>query len=276
MASFKKELILESPKGWFNLRLDAIWNYRELLIFFVWKNITVRYKQTVLGVSWAIIQPLMTMVIFSVIFGNFAKLPSDGIPYPIFSYTALLPWQLFSRGVSDATSSLVTNQNMIKKTYFPRILLPMSSILSGLVDFAIAFLILIGMMFFYKIQITWNILWIFAFIPITMIAAMAAGLWLSALNVQFRDFKYFTPFFLQALLYSTPIAYSISIIPEKWRIIYGVNPMVGVVNGFRWALLGQQFDLGPEIIISLIFVFLLFIGGLFYFQRMESFFADLV
>jgi len=276
ILTVKKEIIVEPPRGWLNLRLDELWEYRELLFFFVWRDITIRYKQTALGAAWAIIQPVLTMVVFSVIFGKLAKLPSDGIPYPIFSYAALLPWQLFSRGIGDASTSLVINQNMITKTYFPRLFLPASSVLSGLVDFGIAFLVLLGMMVFYHIPLTSRVLLLPAFILLVLVTALAAGMWLSAFNVRFRDVKYITPFLMQFWLYATPIAYSSSLIPEKWRTLYGLNPMAGVVDGFRWAMLGQSFALGPMFILSLIVVLVLFISGLMYFQRMDRTFADLV
>ena len=270
------EVVVEPPRGWLNLRLEELWSFRELLFFFVWRDITVRYKQTILGAAWAIIQPLLTMIVFSIIFGKLANLPSDGIPYPIFSYTALLPWQLFSRGIGDASSSLVSNQNMITKTYFPRLILPGASVLGGLVDFGIAFLVLIGMMYYYQISLTWRVLFLPAFILLALMTAMAGGMWLSAFNVRFRDVKYVTPFLIQFWLYATPIAYSSSLIPEKWLTIYGLNPMAGVVDGFRWAMLGQSFGLGSMFITSLIAVLLLFLSGLIYFQRMERTFADLV
>lgn len=270
------EIVLEPPHGWFNLRFDELWEFRELLFFLIWRNITVRYKQTIFGAAWAIIQPVLTMVVFSIIFGKLANLPSDGIPYPIFSYTALLPWNLFSRGVSDSTSSLVSNQNMITKTYFPRLILPASSVLSGLVDFGIAFLVLVGMMPFFGIQFTWRILSLPVFIILALFTAMAAGMWFSTFNVRYRDVKYVTPFIMQFWLYATPIAYSSSLIPEKWQTLYSLNPMTGVVMGFRWAMLGQSFSLGTPFFVSLVAVGVLFIGGLIYFQRMEQTFADLV
>jgi lipopolysaccharide transport system permease protein len=270
------EIVVEPTHGWFHLRFKEIWEFRELLFFFIWRDIAVRYKQTVLGASWAIIQPVMTMIIFSIIFGRLAKLPSDGIPYPIFSYTALLPWGLFSGGLSAATGSLVSNQNMITKTYFPRLILPISGVLSGLVDFALAFVILLGMMLFYKISFTWRIFVLPVFILLALITALAAGMWLAVFNVRYRDVKYLTSFLMQFWQYATPIAYSISLIPAKWRTIYALNPMTGVVGGFRWAMLGQSFDLGPIIIVSVVVVILLFLGGLIYFQRMEKTVADLV
>jgi lipopolysaccharide transport system permease protein len=270
------EIVVEPPHGWFNLRFAELWSFRELLFFFVWRDIAVRYKQTLLGAAWAIIQPVLTMLIFSLIFGRLAKLPSDGIPYPIFTYTALLPWQLFSRGLGDASASLINNQNMITKIYFPRLFLPASSILGGLVDFVLSFFVLFGMMFFYNIPLTWRVLMLPVFILLTLVTAMAAGMWLSAFNVSFRDVKYITPFLTQFWQYATPIAYSSTLIPEKWRALYGLNPMSGVVDGFRWAMLGQSFSLDTMFFVSVFVVFLLFFSGLLYFQRMDRTFADMV
>jgi lipopolysaccharide transport system permease protein len=270
------EIVVEPTHGWFHLRLKELWDFRELLFFFTWRDVAVRYKQTVLGASWAIIQPVMTMIIFSIIFGRLAKLPSDGIPYPIFSYTALLPWQLFSSGVSSASMSLIGNQNMITKTYFPRLILLISTVVSGLVDFALSFLVLLVMMVFYKISFSWRILVLPLFILLALITALAVGMWLAVFNVRYRDVKYITSFLMQFWQYATPIAYSITLIPIQWRTIYGLNPMTGVIGGFRWAMLGQSFDLGPIVIASVIVVILLFLGGLVYFQGMEKTFADLV
>ncbi len=264
------------PKGWFDLRLKEIWRYRDLLYFLIWRDIKVRYKQTLLGAAWAIIQPLTTMVLFSVIFGRLARLPTDGIPYPIFSYAALLPWQLFSRALSDASGSLISGQSMITKVYFPRILLPLASVLSGLVDFGFAFLILIGMMVFYKIDASWAILTAPLWIFMALATAAAVGLWLAALNVLYRDVKYITPFLLNFWLYATPVAYSSSLIPKAWRSLYGLNPLAGVVEGFRWALLGQSINVGSLIYVSATVVFLLLLAGLIYFQRMELTLADRV
>jgi len=270
------EIVVEPQHGWFQFRVKELWDFRELLYFFIWRDIAVRYKQTVLGAAWAIIQPVMTMVIFSIIFGRLAKLPSDGIPYPIFSYTALLPWGLFSTGLGAATGSLIGNQNMLTKTYFPRLILPISGVLSGLVDFGLSFLVLLGMMLFYHIPFTWRILALPVFILLALITAMAAGMWLAVFNVRFRDVKFLTPFLMQFWQYATPIAYSISLIPEKWRTIYGLNPMTGVIGGFRWAMLGQSFSLGPIVIVSIVVVIILFLSGLVFFQRNEKTFADLV
>jgi len=258
------------------LRLKELWQYRELLYFFVWRELKVRYKQTALGVAWAVLQPLMTMVVFSVVFGRLAKLPSEGIPYPVFSYVALLPWQLFSRALSDASGSLVNNQQMVTKIYFPRLFLPAASILSGLVDFGIAFLILLGLMFYYGIKPTWAIVTLPILILLALTTAMAVGLWLAALNVKYRDVKYVTPFLVQFWLYATPVAYSSTLFPEKWRPLLGLNPMAGVVDGFRWAMLGQQAQISTLVYISLIIVVILFISGLIYFQHTELTFADVI
>lgn len=274
---FSENIIdIEPPHGWFNLRLKEFWRFRELLYFLVWRDIKVRYKQTILGVAWVVIQPVVTMIIFSIVFGHLAKLPSDGIPYPIFSYTALLPWQLFSRALSDASTSLVNNQQFVTKIYFPRLFLPVSSVLSGLVDFFIALIILFGMMWFYDIPFSARALVLPFLILFTILISLAVALWLSSINVKYRDVKYTLPFLVQVWLYATPVVYSSTLVPEKWRIIYGLNPMAGVIEGFRWALLGQQSELGPMIGVSVLVVVLMLFGGLIYFQRMEPFFSDVI
>ena len=270
------EIIVEPVTNLFRLNLKEVWDYRELLFFFVWRDIAVRYKQTLLGAAWAILQPLLTMVIFSIIFGRLANLPSDGIPYPIFTYTALLPWQLFARGVNDATNSLVGNQAMVTKTYFPRIILLIPSVVSGLVDFTLSLVVLFGMMIFYQIPFTWRFVLLPVLTLVVVITAIAVGLWLSVFNVQFRDVKYAIPFLLQFWQYASPIAYSISLIPERWLWLYGLNPMAGVVDGFRWVLLAQDYSLSVSIIPSLGIVFLLLVGGLIFFQHNERKFADMI
>lgn len=270
------EIMLEPPRGWLNLRLRELWEFRELLFFLIWRDIKVRYKQTLLGATWAVLQPLLTMIIFSIIFGKLGKLPSNGIPYPVFTFAALLPWQLFSRALSDASISLIGNQNMVTKIYFPRIFLPSASVLGGLLDFGISFIILLILMFFYDIPITWAILTVPLFLALCLLTALAVGLWLSALNVRYRDVKYITPFLLQFWMYASPVAYSSSLIPEQWRFLYGLNPMAGVVEGFRWALLGQPISVSSFLPISILAVGLLFITSLIYFQRMELTFADVV
>ncbi len=270
------EIIIEPPHSWLNIHTRDLWQYRELLFFLVWRDIKIRYKQTIIGVGWAIFQPILTMVIFSVIFGSLLKTPSDGIPYPLFSFAALIPWQLFSRALSDSANSLITNQQMVTKIYFPRLFLPAASILGGLLDFGISMLVLFGMMLFYRVQITWAILTLPAFIVLAVLTTLSAGIWLSALNVRYRDVKYVLPFLLQVWLYATPIAYSTKIIPEKWRFISALNPMTGVVNGFRWALLGQTSETNLLLLVSIGITLFLSITGLIYFQYMEQTFADIV
>jgi len=242
----------------------------------------VRYKQTVLGASWAIIQPFVTMVVFTILFGNLAKMPSDGIPYPLFSYTGLLPWGLFTKALSDAGRSMITNRSMITKVYFPRLAIPIASVLSGLVDFALAFVVLIGMILFYnnnpnleyQVVLTPAILTLPLFLLLALITSLGVGLWLSALNVQYRDINYIIPFLTQFWLFITPIAYPASMIPEKWQLLYALNPMAGVVEGFRWALLGVDTAPGPMIAVSASIAVTLMISGLYYFRRMERTFAD--
>jgi len=271
------EIVLEPPRDWLNLRLRQLWLYRELLYFFVWRDLKVRYKQTLLGAAWAILQPVLTMIIFSIIFGKLANIkPPEGIPYPIFSYAALLPWQLFSGALSNASGSLVTNQSLVTKVYFPRILLPLASVLSGMVDFAIAFIVLLGLMVYYHITPTWAVLFLPLFTLLALATALAVSLWLSAFNVKYRDFKYVIPFLLQFWMYATPIAYPSTLIPEKWRLVFGLNPMAGVVGGFRWALLGMKAEVAPQLIIAVIIVVIILTSGLIYFQRMEQTFADVI
>lgn len=269
-------LRIEPSSGFVPLKLTELWEYRELLYFLVWRDIKVRYKQTMLGVIWAIIQPLMTMVVFSIFFGKLGKMSSDGLPYPIFSFAALVPWTLFSNGLSQAANSLVGSSALLKKVYFPRLIIPISTILAGIVDFTIAFVILLLLMLFYGIVPTINILWLPIFVVLTLTASLSVSLWLSALNVKYRDVKYVIPFLTQIWLFATPIAYSSSIVPESWRAIYGINPMVGVVEGFRWALLGTNTAPGLMTVVSALAAILLLIGGTFYFRRMEKGFADLV
>lgn len=269
-------LIIKPSQGWVNLKLKDVWEYRELLYFLVWRDIKVRYKQTVLGAAWAVIQPVFAMVIFSVFFGKLAKVPSDGLPYPIFAYTALLPWQLFAHALTESGNSLVASQQLIKKVYFPRLAIPLAAVLAGLVDFAIAFVVLLGMMFYYGIYPTVAIVTLPLFILFAIATALAAGLWLSALNVEYRDVRYTIPFLTQFWLFATPVVYPSSLVPEPWRALYGLNPMAGVVEGFRWALLGKSGGMGPLMLVSVLAVVVLLIGGLIYFRRMEKTFADLV
>lgn len=269
-------IVVKPSKGWISLRLRDLWEYRELFYFLTWRDIKVRYKQTVLGAAWAIIQPFFTMVVFSLFFGKLAKVPSDGIPYPIFAYAALVPWTFFANGLSQSSNSMVENANLIKKVYFPRMVVPISSVISGVVDFVLAFLVLLGMMFFYGIFPTKNIIWLPLLLVMAFVTALGVGLWFSALNVQFRDVRYTVPFLTQFWLFATPIAYPSSLLSEPWRTFYGINPMVGVVEGFRWALLGTDTAPGPIIIVSSLVALALLVGGAFYFRRMEKSFADVV
>jgi len=270
-------LRIEPSKGWVSLKLHELWEYRELLYFLTWRDIKVRYKQTVLGAAWAIIQPFMTMVVFSLFFGRLAQIPSDGVPYPIWSYAALVPWTFFATGLTMSSNSLVGSANLIKKVYFPRLVIPIATVLSGAVDFVLAFIVLIFMMLFFGIVPTSNVVFLPLFLLLAFVTSLGVGLWLSAMNVQFRDVRYTVPFLTQFWLFATPIAYPSSLIEnETLRAIYGINPMAGVVEGFRWALLGTDTAPGPVIVVSTIAAFVLFISGLFYFRRMEKTFADVV
>lgn len=267
---------IKPSTGWVSLELGEVWEYRELLYFLVWRDIKVRYKQTVLGTTWAIIQPFLTMVVFSLFFGKLANVPSDNLPYPIFSYAALVPWTFFANGLTQAANSLVTNSNMVKKIYFPRLILPVATILAGIVDFVLAFVVLLGMMLYYRIVPTVNIVWLPLFLLLAFITCLGASLWLAAMNVQFRDVRYIIPFVVQLLLFLTPIAYSSSLLSEPWRTLYGINPMAGVVDGFRWALLGTDTPPGTILLVSSLMAVVLLVSGAYYFRRLEKTFADVV
>jgi lipopolysaccharide transport system permease protein len=269
-------IVVKPSKGWISLKLKELWEYRELLYFLTWRDIKVRYKQTVLGAAWAIIQPFFTMVVFSLFFGKLAKVPSDGLPYPIFAYAALVPWTFFANGLSQSSNSLVGSANLIKKVYFPRLVVPISSVISGVFDFMLAFVLLLGMMLYYGIFPTVNIVWLPFLLLLTLTTSLGVGLWLSALNVQFRDVRYTVPFLTQFWLFATPIAYPSSLLSEPWRTLYGINPMVGVVEGFRWALLGTDTAPGVIILVSSLMALALLVGGAFYFRRLERNFADVV
>lgn len=267
---------IEPSRGWVSLKLKELWEYRELLYFLCWREIKVRYKQTVLGAAWAVIQPFFTMIVFSIFFGKLAKIPSDGIPYPIFSYAALVPWTFFANGLGKASQSLVGGANLIKKVYFPRLSMPIANVLSGIVDFMLAFIMLIGMMFYFGIVPTVNVVWIPFLLLLALTTALGVSLWLSAMNVQFRDVQHVIPFITQLWLFATPIVYPSSLLPEPWRTLYGINPMAGVVEGFRWALLGTSTAPGPMLIVSALVALSLLISGAFYFRRLEKTFADVV
>ena len=278
LAKYEPSTIYIKPStGLAALNLHELWTYRELILFMIWRNLKVRYKQTLLGASWAIIQPLMTMIIFNFIFGKVANVPTDGLPYPIFSFTALLPWGLFSTALNQASRSLTSNQNMVTKIYFPKLILPISSVLAGLVDFAIAFVILIGLMIYYAITPAWNVLWALPlFLLLSIITALGVALWLSAINVKYRDVNHALPFLTQFWLFITPVAYSASVISEKWQLVYSLNPMAGVVNGFRWALLGAGNGPNAALWVSVVISIFILVSGLFYFRNMERTFADTI
>jgi lipopolysaccharide transport system permease protein len=272
----ERVLTIEPTRGWISLRLGELWESRELLYFLVWRDVKVRYKQSVLGAAWAVIQPLMTMVVFSVFFGRLARIPSDGLPYPLFAFCALLPWQLFAHALGQASNSLVGNQSLITKVYFPRAIIPIAAVLGGLVDFGIAFLVLLAMMLYYGIMPTAAVVSLPLFIALAMLTALAVGVWLSALNVRYRDVRHTIPFLIQFWLFATPIAYPSSLVPETWRALYGLNPMAGVVDGFRWALLGKPEAPGPMVAVATLVVVVTLIGGFCYFRRTEKTFADVI
>jgi len=264
------------PSRALELNLKELWSYRELLYFFVWRDIKVRYKQTVIGAGWAIIQPFCTMVVFSLFFGMLAKMPNDGLPYPVFYYSALLPWIYFSNALGQATNSMLDNQRIITKVYFPRLILPLAAVASGLIDFGIAFIILLAMMPFYGIIPTTAVVMMPVLLLLAMATALAGGLWLSALNAVYRDVRYAVPFLIQFWMFASPVAYPSSLVPEKWRWLYGLNPMAGVIEGFRWSLTGQGQPLGPMMLASVVTVIIVLIGGLVYFQKTEGTIADVV
>lgn len=274
--SEKKPFAVREPSTGIMLGLRELVEYHELIYFMIWRDLKVRYKQTALGVVWVVIQPLMTMVVFTIFFGKLAKVPSEGLPYPIFSFAALLPWQLFANALTNSSNSLVNNRDLITKLYFPRLIIPFASIIGGLVDFFISFLLLIVMIIYYGIVPTTAVLTIPLFILLTIAISTAVSLWLSALNVQYRDVRYTVPFLTQFWLFLTPIAYPSNLVPEKWRLLYGLNPMAGVVEGFRWALLGTTNVSWTIITMSVLIVIVLFVGGLVYFKRMERTFSDIV
>jgi len=269
-------LVLRPRKGWQQLGLNDLWQARELLFFLCWRDIKVRYKQTALGVAWAILQPLMTMVLFSLFFGRLAKMPSDGVPYPLFVFTALVPWMFFANGITQSSGSLVENASLLKKVYFPRLAVPIASIIAGVVDFCCSFVVLMAMLLYYGVAPSLAMLALPGFLALACISSLGVGLWLSALNVQFRDVRYVIPFLTQLWLFATPIAYPSSLLSEPLRTLYGLNPMVGVVEGFRWALLGTETSPGPMLLVSASVSVVVLITGAFYFRRMEVTFSDRV
>jgi len=267
---------IEPPLGWLELHLKEVWQHHELLYFFVWRNVKVRYKQTVIGIAWVVLQPLMTMGVFTLFFGRLARLPSDGLPYPVFYFAALVPWTYFSTALQSCTSVVVGNQHLITKVYFPRLILPLSAVVSGLVDFAIGFVVLLVVTAIYGIHLTLAALWLPVLLLLAVLTALGAGLWMSALNALYRDVNYIVPFLVQCWMFASPVAYPSSLVPQRWRWLYGLNPMAGVIDGFRWALTGQGVAPGPLMLASASVVMVVLLGGLFFFQRMEGTVADRV
>jgi lipopolysaccharide transport system permease protein len=270
-------VVIEPSRGWTSLKLGELWEYRELLYFLAWRDIKIRYKQTALGLAWAVLQPLITMLIFALFFGKLAKMPSDHIPYPLFAFAALVPWTFFANGLTQASNSLVGSANLIKKVYFPRLVVPISVVLAGLPDFLLSFIVLLGLMLYYGIfpQLS-VILWLPLLLLLACATALGVGLWLSALNVKYRDVRYIVGFLTQIWMFATPVVYPASLLGGKWRLIFSINPMVGVVEGFRWALLKTDTAPGPSILVSAATAVVILITGTFYFRRMEKTFADIV
>ena len=263
-------------KGLVSPRLGELWQYRELLYFLIWRDVKVRYKQTALGIAWAVLQPLLTMAVFSLFFGRLARVPSDGVPYPLFAYCALVPWGFFANGLNMGSNSLVESANLIRKVYLPRLALPVATVLSGGVDFAVSFLLLLGMMWFYGVAPQATVVYLPLFLLLALVTSLGVSLWLSALNVQYRDVRYTIPFLIQIWMFATPIAYPSSLVPGKWRVLYGLNPMVGVIEGFRWALLGTATRPGAIVLVSCAASLLILVTGMMYFRHAEKTFADVV
>jgi lipopolysaccharide transport system permease protein len=268
--------VIEPPRPWVPLDLRELWEQRELVYFLAWRDIKVRYKQTALGASWAILQPVFAMVVFSIFFGQLGRIPSDGLPYPLWSFAGLVPWTFFAQGLSQAANSLVMSQNLLRKVYFPRLAIPIATVLSVALDFAIAFLVLVGLMMFYGVQPTGRAIWVLPLSLLAFVTALGAGIWFAALSVRYRDVRYVVPFLVQFWLFATPIAYPSSLLPAQWRVLYAVNPMSGVVEGFRWALLGTNTAPGLMVAVSAITAIVVLVAGAFYFRRVERTFADLV
>lgn len=269
-------LRITPPGRWWAIPFAELWEHRELIYFFMWREIKVRYKQTAIGAGWAILQPFMTMLLFTVVFGRFAHIPSEGMPYPIFYYSALLPWMYFSNSLTNATGAIVQNQGMITKVYFPRLALPLSSVFSGLMDFGVSFLMFVALMIYYGIRPGIPLLFFPLFLLLAVLAAAGVGLWLGAMNALYRDVRYAVPFLVQFWMFASPVAYPASLVPAKWRWLYGLNPMAGVIEGFRWSLSGRGAAPGPLILVSVVIIVAILVSGLFYFQRMEATIADVV
>ncbi|OYT71089.1 MAG: phosphate ABC transporter permease [Chloracidobacterium sp. CP2_5A] len=267
---------IEPSRGWVAVKLGELWACRELLYFLIWRDVKVRYKQTVLGAAWAILQPLFTMLVFSVFFGRLAGLPSDGVPYPLFALAALIPWTFFANALGQSSNSLVNSAHLIAKVYFPRLVIPLASVLGGLIDLAVACLILTPMLLYYGVAPSWHIIWLPAFVALALATALGVGLWASALNVEYRDVRHVIPFLTQIWMFLTPVIYPASLVPERWRAIYNLNPMSGVIDGFRWALLGAGAPPGRTFAVSVGASLVILVTGALYFRRMEKTFADCI
>lgn len=275
-AASLPSIVIEPGKGWAGLKLRELWEYRELLYFLAWREIKVRYKQTAIGAAWAVIQPLFTMLVFSLFFGRLAKIPSDGIPYPVFSLAGLVPWTFFANGLTQCSNSLIGNANLVSKVYFPRLCVPIAAVLSGVLDLAIAMVMLLVLVLSFGIVPGTNVVWLPAFVLLAMVTSLGTGLWLAALNVEYRDVRYVVPFLTQFWMFATPLAYPSSLLSEPWRTLYALNPMVGVVEGFRWGLLGVSNAPGPMVAVSSAAALILLLTGALYFRRMERTFADII
>lgn len=270
------DIVIEPKRAKLNYWRD-LWRYRELFFFFAWRDILVRYKQTVIGIAWSLIRPLLTMIVFTILFGKLAKMPSDGVPYPILVFAAMLPWQFFANALAESSNSLVNNANMICKVYFPRIILPSSTVIVNVVDFLISFVILIGLMGWYQFIPAWRIVMLPLFLLLALLTGLGAGLWFSSLNAKYRDFRYVIPFMIQFGLYISPVGFSSTIVPEKWRLLYSINPMVGVIDGFRWAILGGDVQIYlPGFLVSVLLTVIIFLSGIWYFRKTERTFADII
>lgn len=276
LATSKPVLRITPPAGWWETPLQELWAYRELLYFIVWRDIKIRYKQTLIGAAWAVLQPLLTMMVFSLVFGKLAHIPSDGLPYPVFYYSALLPWMYFASSLQNATNTIVENQRVITKVYFPRLALPLASVIAGLVDFGISFLMFVAIMLYYRVRPTAELLWLPVFLLLALLTALGAGMWLSALNALYRDVRYVLPFLVQFWLFASPVAYPSSLVPAKWRWLYGLNPMAGVIEGFRRSLAGRGEIPWRMLVASAGVMVLIFVSGLAYFQKTETIVADVV
>ena len=269
-------LRITPPARWWVLPFGELWNYRELLYFFVWRDIKIRYKQTLIGAAWAVLQPLLAMAVFTLFFGRLAHMSSEGLPYQVFSYSGLLPWMYFAAALQNSTNSIVDNQRLVTKVYFPRLALPIASVFASLVDLAISFVMFGVLMIYYRVQPGWTIVWFPAFLALAVLTAMGVGLWLSALNAIYRDVRYVLPFLVQFWLFASPVVYSSSIVPAKWRWLYGLNPMAGVIEGFRWSLTGHGDPPGRMVFVSAAAVIAILLGGIAYFQKMDATIADVV